>query len=138
MKNFFSFLALAVITFFIVNCSGDKNTPAGIEKAILSQIKSGNYDKAAEITVEHLNLSGENDEELSQAELLALFTDKAKESNEKKGGLKSFKILEEKFSDDGLSAVVSTKSTFGDGTEDTNESKYAKGEDGKWYLSFGK
>ena len=143
MKKIFSFLAVAVIAFFAVSCGGNKgaNTgvkggPASIEKTIYAQLQKGNYAKAVEIMVENLdNIKASSAEETAQ--MLSAFTEKAKESNEAKGGVKSFEVLEEEISEDGLSAVVSTKIVYGNGEEKTETSKYVK-KDGKWKLSMGK
>ena len=48
-----------------------------------------------------------------------------------------FEVVEEKISEDGLSATVSTKVAYGNGTESTEQSKYVK-KDNAWKLSMGK
>ena len=131
MKKVFSFLAVAAIMFFAASCGGS-NTPAGIQKAIYTQVQKGNYEKALDIMIDNLDAKdGES------VEVLRSFVDKAKKSDEVKGGLKSFEILSEEFSEDGLSATVTTKFVYGDGSEKTNDTNYVQ-KDGKWKLSMGK
>ena len=73
----------------------------------------------------------------AQGKIKKSFTEKAKQSTEAKGGVKSFEVVEEKISEDGLSATVSTKVVYGNGTESTEQSKYVK-KDNVWKLSMGK
>ena len=138
MKKVLSFLTVAVIAFFTVNCGGGKssNGPASIEKSIYVQLQKGNYEKAVEIMLKNLDTEKDPSAEES-AQFLSAFTEKAKESNEAKGGIKSFEIVGEEFSEDGLSATVSTKIVYGNGNEATETSKYVN-KDGKWKLSMGK
>ena len=138
MKKIFSVLAVIAIAFFTANCGGGSgsNTPASIEKSIYVQMQKGNYEKAVEIMVDNLD-SEKTPSAEEKAQLLAAFTEKAKQSAEAKGGIKSFEIVEEEISEDGLSATVSTKIVYGDGSEQTETSKYVNKE-GKWKLSMGK
>jgi hypothetical protein len=139
MKKVLSFLVVTAIAFFAVNCggSGGGNTPASIEKAMYSQLQKGNYEKAVEIMVENLDNEDKEVSAEEKAQFVAAFAEKAKQSNEAQGGIKSFEIVEEVISEDGLSATVSTKVVYGNGKEDTNTSKYVN-KDGKWKMSLGK
>ena len=139
MKKIFSVLAVVAIVFFTSNCgggSGGSNSPASINKSIYTQMQKGNYKKAVEIMVENLD-SKKASSDKEKAQFLTMFAEKAKESAEAKGGIKKFEIVEEKISEDGLSATVSTKIVFGNGDETTEKSKYVK-QDGKWKLSMNK
>ena len=133
MKKVFCFLAVAVIAFFTVNCGGGGNTPAGIEKSILTQMQKGNYDKAIEIMMAHLDATAEQ-----KAQLAAFInSEKLKAEAEKKGGIASFEVIKEEISEDGLTATVETKTVYKDGKEKTDTNKYVK-KDGKWLLSIAK
>ena len=133
MKKVFSFLALAVIAFFTVSCGGGGNTPAGIEKSILTQMQKGNYDKAIEVMMEHLDATAEQKAQFSAF----INSDKLKAEMEKEGGIASFEIIKEEISEDGLTATVESKTVNKDGKEESKTSKYVK-KDGKWMLSMGK
>jgi len=135
MKRVFSFLVVAVIVVFTASCGGG-NTPASIEKAMLSQMQKGNYKKAVEIMAENLD-GDETPSAEEKAQFVEAFSEKARKSDEEEGGIKSFEITEEKISEDGLSATVSSKVVYGNGKETTTTSKYVK-KDGKWKLSLGK
>jgi predicted metal-dependent phosphoesterase TrpH len=130
-----NFLVITAIALFAVSCGGGSNTPAGIEKAVYSQLKSGNYEKAVEILFD--NLDGTDEATKDKAQSVAAFAEKVKESSEEHGGIKDFEILEEKISDDGETATVKTKVIFGNGSENTETNEYVK-KDGKWKLSIGK
>ena len=137
MRKVFSLVVVAVIGFFTANCGGSGgNTPASIEKSIYTQMQKGDYKKAAEIMVENFD----SEKPLSskeKTEYVVIFTEKIKQSAETQEGIKSFEIEGEEFSEDGLSATVSTKFVYGNGEEKTETTKYVK-KDGKWRLSMGK
>ncbi len=135
MKKCTSFLIVAVIALFAASCGGS-NTPAGIEKSIYTQMQMGNYDKAVEMLVDHLAGDKEATAE-EKAQMVTVLAPKAKQTYEAKGGIKSFEITEEKISEDGESATVSSKIVYGNGEEGTNTSKYVK-KDGVWKLSANK
>jgi hypothetical protein len=137
MKNVKCFFIATTLALFTVSCGSDGNSPAGIEKAMYTQLQKGNYEKAVEILFDNLDNGKEDVNTDEKAEAIKAFAGKAKKSDEAKGGIKSFEIIEEKISEDGNSATVETKITYGNGTEDTNTSKYVK-KDGKWKVSLGK
>ena len=84
------------------------------------------------------NVESDDDTPAEQkAEVMKAFTEKTKQSADAKGGLKSFEILEEKIAEDGKTATVTTKVTYGNGTEDTQNSTYVN-KDGVWKLNMKK
>ena len=132
------FLAITAILFFAVSCNdGGGNTPAGIEKAIYSQLQKGNYEKAVEIMFAVDSKEAKENASATNKEELAAIAEKAKQSVEAQGGIKSFRITKEEISKDGLTAVVTSTIVYGSGKEDTKQSKYVN-EDGKWKLSMDK
>lgn len=136
MKKVVYFLLATVVVLFIVNCGGTPNTPAGIEKAMYSQLKKGNYEKAIEILFDNLEDKAET-KDLAKEQMIKGFAEKAKQSFDEKGGIKSFEIVKETISEDGEHATVESKMVYGKGEEETQKSNYVK-KDGKWYLVFGK
>jgi len=133
MRKLFSVLALAAVVLFTANCGGGGNTPASIEKSMYTQMQKGNYDKVVKIMIDNLDATKEQ-----KAQFAAFFTsDKIKKEMEKGGGLKSFEIIKEEISEDGLSATVETKVINNNGDEDTKTTKYVK-KDGKWLMSLNK
>ena len=132
MKKYFNLLSLATIMLF-ASCGGGGNTPASIEKSMYQQFQKGNYKKGIDILMENLDATAEQ-----KAQFSAFFNDeKIKKEAENSGGIKSFEIVKEEISEDGLSAVVETKIVYTDDTEKTQSTNYVK-KDGKWYLSMGK
>ena len=73
----------------------------------------------------------------SNTMLKAMLTEKGQESIKEKGGVKSIEIVSEEISDDGKSAEVVLKQTYGNGdTEDTDfDMVLVKG---KWMIEMDK
>ena len=135
-KLLYSFAAIA-ISLLIANCGGKGgNSPSDIEKSIYTKMQKGNYEKAAELLVKNLDSNKEATTE-EQAQLIKAFGEKAKQSAEAKGGIKSFEVVEENIAEDGQSGTVTTKVVFNDGTDKTETTKYVKKETG-WKISMGK
>jgi uncharacterized protein with von Willebrand factor type A (vWA) domain len=131
-----SILAVAAIAFFAAGCGGGSNSPAGIEKAIYSQLQKGNYEKAVEILADNLDGNKTPTAE-EKAQFVKGLNEKAKQSTDAKGGIKSFEIVSETISEDGESAKVETKIVYGNGKEEPQTTKYVK-KDGAWKISLGK
>ena len=138
MKRIVYLFAAVTMILFTVGCSGGNagKSPKDIEKAIYNELQKGNYEKAVEMLFE--NVESDDDTPAEQkAEVMKAFTEKTKQSADAKGGLKSFEILEEKIAEDGKTATVTTKVTYGNGTEDTQNSTYVN-KDGVWKLNMNK
>ncbi|MDH6354517.1 PBP1b-binding outer membrane lipoprotein LpoB [Dysgonomonas sp. PH5-45] len=137
MKKVFNFLAIAVIALLFASCSD--NSPAGIEKAIYNQMQKGDFEKAVETMISNMDgYDKDNDKSAEEkAQVIAAFAAKAKQGAEAKGGIKSFEIVNEDIAEDGLTATVSTKVIYGDGSEDTKDTSYIK-KDGKWKIKMDK
>jgi predicted SnoaL-like aldol condensation-catalyzing enzyme len=132
-----SFLVITAFILLAVSCGGGSNdSPAGIEKAMYSQLQKGNYEKAAELLADNLE-SDKTPSAEEKAEFVKAFAEKAKQSTEARGGVKSFEIVKETISEDGESATVETRVIYGDGKEEIQTTKYVK-KDGIWKLSFDK
>ena len=138
MKRIVYLFAAVTMILFTAGCSGGNTgkSPKDIEKAIYNELQKGNYEKAVEMLFE--NVESDDDTPAEQkAEVMKAFTEKTKQSADAKGGLKSFEILEEKIAEDGKTATVTTKVTYGNGTEDTQNSTYVN-KDGVWKLNMNK
>jgi len=134
MKKVFSLLTAAAFVFLAANCGGSGgNGPASIEKSIYVQMQKGNYKKAVEIMFD--NMDGLN-EEITEEEMTA-FVGKVEDGDKDAGGIKSFEIISEEISEDGLTAEVTSKVVYGNGKENTQTTEYVK-VDGKWKMSMGK
>ena len=72
-----------------------------------------------------------------KAGFVALLRDKVGKEYEKMGGLKSIEILSEEISEDGNTATVKIKQTYGNGeTQEGTQSMVKR--DGKWLMSIDK
>jgi len=137
MKKMMYFICAATIALGAANCGGGANsgTPTGIQKSIYDQFQKGNYEKA--ITLWFANLDSDDNGKAGKAgekeQAVKAFAAKAKDSLEKKGGLKSYEITNETISEDGMKAKVSAKLTYGNGTDETENSDFVK-KDGKWKI----
>ena len=131
MKKITAILGFAIISlmFFTTSCSGP-STPGDTLKEFSYAMEKGNTDQVISMFGgEQSKMSDEDKEKLTA--LLAA----AKEDIEKKGGIKSIEILEETISEDGKTAKVKAKTTFGDGSEDEGTSSLEL-VDGDWKIVF--
>ncbi|MBQ2563191.1 MAG: DUF4878 domain-containing protein [Muribaculaceae bacterium] len=123
----FAVIMLAVIT---VSCS-KSNSPKDVATSFIQAMKNKNYEKAADC----FYYEGTKDEiKADKAQVLA-FMEKAGQSIEKDGGIKSYKI--NSVEEDGDTAIVKGEITYGNGDvkEDEIETKKV---DGKWYIDLSK
>ncbi|MDR0835526.1 MAG: DUF4878 domain-containing protein [Tannerella sp.] len=140
MKKVMYFLVSAAMILAVSSCGGGSSSPSSIEKSIYSQFQKGNYEKGIEIYFD--NISGDDDAGKPKSadetkEAVKAFAGKVKQSIDAKGGIKKFEIVEEKIAEDGKTATVASKITYGDGSGDEQSTKYVK-QDGKWKIVFGK
>ena len=123
----FAVIMLAVIT---VSCS-KSNSPKDVATSFIQAMKNKNYEKAADC----FYYEGTKDDiKADKAQVLA-FMEKAGQSIEKDGGIKSYKI--NSVEEDGDTAIVKGEITYGNGDvkEDEIETKKV---DGKWYIDLSK
>ena len=85
-----------------------------------------------------MNLKKTDEGNNEKEQLVALLREKGTKAMEKKQGLKSYEVLSEEISEDGNSATVKMKMVYGDGSEDTQDLKLFKNDDGDWRLTMGK
>ncbi|MDR0438079.1 MAG: DUF4878 domain-containing protein [Bacteroidales bacterium] len=118
-------MALCVIS--LVSCSsGSKGkTPSDTAKNYLTSLQSGKYEKALSYY------------DLPEAMEMQALIGKLEESEKKKDGLKSFKLVEggEKISEDGLTATVAVIMTHGNGDVE-EETLHLKKVDDEWKLDI--
>ncbi|WP_277120749.1 DUF4878 domain-containing protein [Bacteroides ndongoniae] len=127
-----SFLVVAIVS--LVACS--PTTPGKALKSYLTDLKNENY----ESFIKGVYFPEDMDEQRKkkdEAQLLAIIKEKGAKEYEKKGGVKSIEILSETISEDGKSAVVEYKQTFGNGEEEKQSQKMIKKDD-KWFIDMRK
>ena len=123
----FTVIMLAVVA---VSCS-NSNSPKGIAEKFVQAMKSKNYEKAADC----FYYEGTKDEIKADRAQVVAFMEKAGQSMEKDGGIKSYKI--NSIEEDGDKAVVKGEITYGDG-EVKEDEILTKKVDGKWYIDLDK
>jgi hypothetical protein len=103
--------AMAFCTMLLVACSLNSKSPSNTVKKYLECLKSGQYEKA----IGYFDLEDQSDE--TELKMLA---EKMGKSIQEKGGLKSYELVKdgETISEDGNSASVAVKITFGDETKE--------------------
>lgn len=134
MKKIITLSSLVVAILSLVACS--PTTPGKALKGYLNDIKNENY----ESFIEGIYFPEDMDEQRKkkdEAQLLAIIKEKGAKEYEKKGGVKSIEILSETISEDGKSAVVEYKQTFGNGEEEKQSQKMIKKDD-KWFIDMRK
>jgi len=131
MKKMTIILGFVLASLMVLTTScGSPSTPGDTLKAFSYAMEQGN-------DTEVLSMLALGDEEMSEKdrEKLVALIGSAKEEIAKKGGIESIEILEETISEDGNSAKIKAKTTYGNGTDDEGSSKL-KLVDGDWKISF--
>ncbi len=132
-NTIFSFV-IAGLFLFTISCDGPSPsssiTPAEVNQEILEETDKGNFD----VVMDLFSTGGKgftNEEKEQLIEVLQL----AQEEVQKKGGYKSFEILEEGISPSGDEATVKLKVIHGNGKEEFTTNKFVL-EDGRWKLKM--
>ena len=102
-----------------------------VEKSI-EYVKAKNYEAYVDL-IQIEEKKGKSVEEQKE-QLLALLQGKLDQTLEKQQGIASCEILSEEIAEDGNTAVVKAKITYGDGTTDDQKFKLVKNADGDWRL----
>ena len=132
MKRVLSIFAV-VAALFMVSCGGSTPSDAAVE--VYQMVIDGEYDAVAE-NIFYDSTDAEEIEQ-SKAMIASLLKEKAAPRFEEKGGVKNVEAVSETIAEDGKSAVVELKITFGDGSEETEKADM-KLDDGKWKLAMDK
>lgn len=135
MKKLLSISIVMFAFIALVSCKG--NSPSAVvEESIQCLI-----DKDYEGYVDYIAFNEDaTTEEIGKhkAELKALFENKLAEGIEKRGGLKSYKVISEKIDEEKKTAVVKFEITYGDGSTEQQEQKMEQNKDGKWLMDCDK
>ncbi len=121
----------------MASCGGGTgSTPESVVDKAYSCIQDKDYAGYLEL-IDYKEKDGKTPEEIRK-EALPMMEAKAQTLIQKKGGIKSWEILETKISEDGNSAKVKAKLVYENGDEDDNNVKLVKKEDGTWMLDSAK
>ena len=128
MKRKLSTIGLLLLAFAIVSvmvsCGGGKSTPARATLAFTDNVENGNIDAAISMLQ---GVKEASPEEIDK--LRAGLSESSKEMKEN-GGIKNKEILKETLSEDGTTATVQMRVTYGDGSTDDSDTKLVKTDDG--------
>ncbi len=126
----------AVLALFLVGCAGSAPTPSEAAVKVYEMVIDGNYEGVAK----SFYFGEKSAEEVAQAQAMiqSLFVEKAGPQIESKGGLKSVEALNETIAEDGQSAKVEVKLTYGNGTEENAEVDMVLDSEGNWRPSMNK
>ena len=134
MTKLVKFLLVGIIAVAAASCGGGSSSkngsPADIEKKLYSYFQKGEYEKGMKFYFDHSTIEKTEEHE----EIMSLFSVKAKESMEKKGGIEKFEVIEEMIYEEEGTAIVVSKVTYGDGTEDETATKFTN-VDGIWRIN---
>ena len=132
MKKVIYFFSVSLMCMFLFSaCSAD--TPGAVAKEFVSALQSGNSKKMMDCMAMDTDKEM-TDSQKKQAELAAAaMAEKGKEALERKGGLKGSEVVSETIDEDGETAKVVLKLTYGDGSDEENSYKMVK-QNGKWKM----
>ena len=106
-------LGLFILSLMVVTTScSSSSSPGETVKEFSYAMEKGDYDKLTDA----IYTNGEEMTEKDKEKFKALFA-MGKEQIDKKEGLKDIEIIEETISEDGNSAIVKTKTIYGDGSD---------------------
>lgn len=136
MKKVFYFSVMVMAMFVMASCSSSPSTPGDALKKYSQYLQSGDYEKFVE------GLAFDESQEAAKVkeakeQLASMLKEKVSKEYDKKGGIKDIEILSEQIAEDGNTAVVKTKYTYGNGETEESEQQMVK-KDGKWLMSMGK
>ena len=133
MKKLFFSMFVAVVALTLWSC-GPANTPSAVAEEACKCVQNADYDGYVEL----MDLKETKNQESEKQQFVAMLREKGTKTMEKKQGIKSYEVLSEEISEDGKSATVKMKMVYGDGSEDTQDLKLVKNDDGDWRLTMGK
>lgn len=131
-------LSISIILIAILALSGCKsNTPSAVVEKSCQCLIDKDYKGYVDLIAFKDDADPEKLEE-QKAQMVSMLEDKLGKSNEKKGGVKSCKVLSEQINEEEKTAVVSFEVTYGDGTTEQEEQKLKQNDNGEWMLDVGK
>lgn len=136
MKKLVYLSLLALGMFMVSACSsGSSATPGDAAKKYAGYLLSGKYESIVDLCETGKDVSPQEMKE-GKALLTGLFQMAKETADAQHGGYKSIDVISEKLSDDGQSADVVIRHTFGDGTT-KEETLGLVLQDGVWKLKIG-
>lgn len=136
MKTFLRMLAFAsaiVCMMLFANSCSSQSSAKDVAEQSMECLKKGDFDQFTKFIYISESTSAE-DAEKTRAMYKALYESKGKLQLEKKQGIKSYEVVEEKMNDDGDRCKIVFKIYYGDGSEKEDTFTTRKDKDGKWWI----
>lgn len=131
MKKLVALFAV-VAAFFAVSCGGP-STPGNAAIEVYKLMADGKYEKA----LDKFYVADPAEREQFESMMLSLCKEKMEPQMAAKGGIEKIELVSEELSEDGKSARVTTKITYGDGSEKEDRTNMVN-VDGEWLVSMDK
>lgn len=136
MKKVFYLSMMAIAMLVMAACSSSPSGPGEALKKYSEYLQKGDYEKFVDGLAFAESQDAANIKEEKEA-LVSMLKEKITKEYEKKGGMKEIEIVSEQIAEDGNTAVVKTKCTYGNGETEEGDQQMVK-RDGKWLMSMGK
>ncbi len=121
---------LALVAIIVMACSS--NTPGGAALKYYNDVKNGNYEAYVDGIAFKEEITAEDKEQF-----VTLMKEKADKEYKKKEGISKVEMLSEEVEEDGQTATVTMKITYGNGeTEESDVAMVLK--DGAWKMDMKK
>ena len=121
---------LALVAIIVMACSS--NTPGGAALKYYNDVKNGNYEAYVDGIAFKEEITPKDKEQF-----IALMKEKADKEYKKKEGISNVEMLSEEVAEDGQTATVTMKITYGNGeTEESDVAMVLK--DGVWKMDMKK
>lgn len=125
---------MCALAFVFAACSSN-STPGEAAKAYAEDLYGGNPEAVYD-NIDYGDATPEDIERTKQM-LTEMWNEKGKPQVDAKGGVKNIEVVSEQIAEDGKSAVVKMKFTYGNGDVEEDDTKLVL-VDGKWLLSMDK
>lgn len=135
MKKVSYFGLFATLMLIMASC-GSPSTPGAAAKQYAEYIQKGNYEKFADGIVLDEKMDAAKVKEAKEG-LTAMLKEKVSKEIEKKEGIKNIEIVSEEVAEDGNTAKVILKQTYGNGETEENTYDMIK-KDGSWKMDMKK
>ena len=136
MKKVLYFSLMLVAMLAMASCSSSPSSPGSAMKEYSEYLQKGDYAKFVDGLAFDDKQSADQIKEQKEA-LTSMLKEKVSKEYEKKGGIKDIEVLSEEVAEDGNTAVVKTKLTYGNGETEEGEQDMVK-KDGKWLMALDK
>lgn len=140
MKKVLSIIAIVTFAAIMAGC-GSKNTPTGVVEKSMQCLIDKDYEGYVDLMITDGSSVSEEEkakyDEMRQG-LVGLVESKMGKTVDSKGGIKGFEVLSEELDEAGEKGTVKVKVTYGDDSEDEQNIKVRKTEQGQWLLDNGK